>query len=136
MQLHITTDYAMRILIYLTEKNATIPSSELADKLNIPHNYVQSLGRKMKKLGLVDTVLGPLGGFFLTRNPDEVTLYDVINLMERSVKLNRCLENDRLCSRQATSYCPVHAFLNELQITVEEKLKSVTLTSIVKGSWK
>jgi Rrf2 family nitric oxide-sensitive transcriptional repressor len=74
MQLHITTDYAMRILIYLTEKKAIIPSSELAEQLNIPHNYVQSLGRKMKKLNLVDTVLGPLGGFFLTRDPDEVTL--------------------------------------------------------------
>jgi DNA-binding IscR family transcriptional regulator len=50
--------------------------------------------------------------------------------MEGKIHLNRCLGDDRFCSRNATEYCEIHKVLQNLQDELIEKLKTEKIVDI------
>ena len=50
MQLTSTTDYAIRIISYLTEKNGSASANELSDELNIPNSYIPKIIKNLKNM--------------------------------------------------------------------------------------
>lgn len=131
MQLKLTTDYAIRILIYMAEKQSLVTSIEIADNMAIPQNYILKIMSKLRNNGLVTAQNGLGGGFILAKKPEDITLYDVISLMEKTIKMNRCLESDGHCSRCATKHCPVHKYFEEMQRKWENHLESTTIASLL-----
>ncbi|MDR2712368.1 MAG: Rrf2 family transcriptional regulator [Clostridiales bacterium] len=131
MQIKLTTDYAMRMLTYLAEKKAVASSGEISEALNIPQPYVQSIGRKLKNENYINITIGPFGGLSLIKDPEEITVYDIVMLIEQSITLNRCLENERFCSRHAAQFCSVHAYFSKVQDALEENMKAKTLASFL-----
>ncbi|WP_443734979.1 RrF2 family transcriptional regulator, partial [[Ruminococcus] lactaris] len=108
MQLNITTDYAIRIVYYLALKEETITASELASVLKIPVNYISKITKKLKAAEIVQACEGIKGGYALMKKPEMISLFDIVSSMEVTMKINRCLEPDGFCSRNATDYCNVH----------------------------
>ena len=56
IQLSITTDYAIRITLYLLKHKEIVRSSELSEKLEIPKTYVLKVTKKLEKVGLVKVI--------------------------------------------------------------------------------
>ena len=67
MRLNITTDYAIRIILYLSMKGGIISSKELSETMKIPENYVLKVARKLTKAGLTRTYVGKNGGFAVNK---------------------------------------------------------------------
>ena len=107
MQLKITTDYAVRLVLYLAIERRIITSHELSNSLCIPKSMVLKIGRKLSDAEIVDITTGVQGGFSLRKNDTEISLMDIIKTMESTIKINRCLEDDEFCSREAVPYCTV-----------------------------
>ena len=131
MQLNITTDYAIRIVYYLALKEETITASELASVLKIPVYYISKITKKLKAAELVHACEGIKGGYALMKKPEMISLFDIVSSMEVTMKINRCLEPDGFCSRNATDYCNVHKALLNVQKTYEDALKSVTIADLI-----
>ena len=131
MQLNITTDYAIRIVYYLALKEETITASELASVLKIPVNYISKITKKLKAAEIVQACEGIKGGYALMKKPGMLSLFDIVSSMEVTMKINRCLEPDGFCSRNATDYCNVHKALLNVQKTYEDALKSVTIADLI-----
>ena len=131
MQLNITTDYAIRIGFYLALKEETITASELASVLKIPVNYISKITKKLKAAEIVQACEGIKGGYALMKKPEMISLFDIVSSMEVTMKINRCLEPDGFCSRNATDYCNVHKALLNVQKTYEDALKSVTIADLI-----
>lgn len=131
MQINITTDYAIRIVLFLAIKQSKITSKELSENLGIPQNYLLKISRELSKAKIIKKLVGVNGGFVLNRGTDEITLFEIINLMEPTTKLNRCLEEDEYCSRYATKSCPVRKVYIKMQDTWEEMLKGIKLKDLV-----
>lgn len=131
MQLNITTDYAIRIVYYLALKEETITASELASVLKIPVNYISKITKKLKAAEIVQACEGIKGGYALMKKPEMISLFDIVSSMEVTMKINRCLEPDGFCSRNATDYCNVHKALWNVQKTYEDALKSVTIADLI-----
>lgn len=119
MQLNITTDYAIRIVYYLALKEETITASELASVLKIPVNYISKITKKLKAAEIVQACEGIKGGYALMKKPEMISLFDIVSSMEVTMKINRCLEPDGFCSRNATDYCNVHKALLNVQKTYD-----------------
>ena len=134
MRLNITTDYAIRIILYLSMKGGIISSKELSETMKIPENYVLKVARKLTKAGLTRTYVGKNGGFAVNKPAKQIDLLSIIEIMENTVKINRCLEEDEYCSRFATATCPVRSFYCILQDELESKLSSITIKSLLDGS--
>ena len=132
MQLKTTTDYAIRTILYLTvRKPETVSSNEVAEKMAIPRQYLIQIGAVLREAGLINTRAGKHGGYSLARGPDEILLYDIINTMEETTRLNRCLEEDGYCSRFATEDCPVRRCYSIMQRKWVQFLKGLTVNDIL-----
>ena len=56
MHLTMSTDYAIRIIVYLSDRKYLASSRELSKNLNIPQSYVFKVLRALQKAGLVNRV--------------------------------------------------------------------------------
>ncbi|HGS9607867.1 Rrf2 family transcriptional regulator [Clostridioides difficile] len=131
MQIKVSTDYAIRIVLYLAITNRITPSKELSDKLCIPQSIVLKIGKKLSYNSIVKITTGVVGGFELQKQPEDISMFDIINMFEPTTKLNRCLEEDKYCSRFATECCPVRKFYCKAQKQFEDSLKSTTIAELL-----
>ena len=131
MQLNITTDYAIRIILYLYMADHEVTVAEIGDKMAVSPNYLPTITKKLSKKGLVESRPGRNGGLTVVKPADEVTLWDIISTMEKTMKCNRCLEEDEYCSRFATKDCPVRKFYQDFQAELEDKLMSLTIKDLL-----
>jgi len=129
MQIKLTTDYALHILVFLTLKNKVTNSKEIADSLDIPQVKVLSIGRKLKAEKYVNIVNGPYGGYILAKKPEDILLYDIV-LMFEGVRVNCHSETKK--EGDAAVNVPVITLYSELQSLIEEKLKSETLADLIR----
>lgn len=86
MQLNVTTDYAIRIILYLALRKEITTSKEIAAAMSIPQNYVLKITHKLVEAGLIKRLVGVQGGFSLDKTVDEITLLDIISIMEPTTR--------------------------------------------------
>lgn len=130
MQLTTTTDYAIRAVLFLAMKGVA-NATELNEAMGIPHGYISSLARKLRDAGIIKSERGVCGGYSLNKPPEEISLLDIVELMEGTTKINRCLEADHYCSRNAADTCPVRKFYSDIQVDLEAKLRSKTIKDLM-----
>ena len=99
MQLKNSTDYAIRIVCYLAAQERMVSTSELSRKLNVSTNYVPAIAKKLKDAKIVTACEGTNGGYMLAKQPENISLMKIISCVEETMAINRCLEEDRFCSR-------------------------------------
>lgn len=131
MQLNLTTDYAIRCMVYLAQLDSGDSALGISRVIGIERIHTQKILRSLQKAGLVKSTLGSTGGFFIAKSPDDISMLDIIQAMERTILINRCLEEDRYCSLTRTNVCPVRKVYVELQNQMEEFLGSWTLTRLL-----
>lgn len=131
MQFNITTDYAIRTVLYLAIKGEIATSREISDAMGIPPHYQLKLTAKLAKSGIVKRIQGVKGGFMLNMKPKDITLFAIVNTMESTTRINRCLEDDEYCSRFATKDCPVRRFYTQMQLGLEDELRGMTVASLI-----
>ena len=135
MQLNLTTDYAIRVLVYLAERKGTVCSaSEMSERLHVTRKYLIRISTKLRDAGFLVTYPGNVGGYSLGKPAEEIRLYDVVLLMEGTVKLHRCLEPDRFCSRGMADSCRVHQCFEGMQKCWEDFLTGVTVADLADGA--
>jgi Rrf2 family protein len=131
------TDYGLRMMVNLAKHsyNGQLMSArQLASDGNFSYQLGCKLLQRLHKAELVKSVMGPKGGFKLGRKPSEITLMDVINVLQGGVHMNRCLVSDQGCEFE--SECEVNTKLSRLQTYIEDYLGGITLDEILQGRSK
>lgn len=131
MQLKNSTDYALRIVCYLAAQEQMVSTSELSQKLNISANYIPKIAKKLKNANIITACEGTKGGYMLAKQPENISLMEIISCVEETMAINRCLEKDRFCSRNIEDTCKIHKILLGLQNTYNNKLESVKVSDII-----
>lgn len=134
MQLKMTTDYALRAVLYLASTQRVTTAAEIAENMNIPKNYLINLISALRKAGIVGTHVGLYGGYFLQCSPEQVTMYDVISVTEGTIKLCRCLDEESPCMLNGSGTCPVHATYLPIQNAIENVLRNTTIKDLLDGN--
>lgn len=131
MQLNITTDYAIRTVLFLAIKKDVVSSSEISAAMKIPQNYILVLTKRLREAGIIDTIRGSNGGFVLKKEPWDISIHDIIQAMEGTTKINRCLEEDHYCSRHAIDTCPVRKNYEKFQTIFDDYMNGITIESLM-----
>lgn len=131
MQLNVTTDYAIRTVLYLAMRGEVVSSIEISETMKIPQEYILVLTKRLRDAGVLRSVRGQNGGYALAREPWDVSLREIINIMEGTTRINRCLEDDHYCSRHAVDNCPVRANYEKLQRVLDDMLSGITIESLM-----
>ena len=133
VQLNKTTDYAVRIVCFLSNENRISTSEEISEATGVSRNYVMSILRNLSKAGLVEVIRGVKGGFHLKKKPDKISLFDVIKTMEVTICINQSLDEEENCNLLATGQCPVRKFYLSLQEQIESELRNMTFEMLKKS---
>ena len=80
MRISKRTDYALRALFTLVDHygGTPIPIRELARRNDVPKRFLEQIMLALKSQGWVDSTAGIRGGYVLARNPDKITMGEVV----------------------------------------------------------
>ncbi|MDL2236444.1 Rrf2 family transcriptional regulator [Christensenellaceae bacterium OttesenSCG-928-K19] len=123
MQFQLATDYAIRILSYLHHNDKELATAaNMAEELGITYLYFMKIIGKLKAADIICSVQGCNGGYKLAKSAEDISLFDVVTVMEGGISINRCLQEDGFCSRGAAPHCPVHKYFSDLQSDIIKQL--------------
>jgi Rrf2 family protein len=128
------TDYALRVILYLSrlEKGTIVSANTISEKENIPLRFLLKLLRKLREAKLVESYMGINGGYALGKNPEEISLKDVIEAIEGPIYLNRCLYEPEKCNLRRPNSCAIHSALFAAQKKLVEELSKTNFKEIIK----
>ena len=95
--------YSIRVLLDLAEHRSGdfIPMKEVAARQDISLKYIERLMPALKAAGLVESVHGIGGGYRLTREPEDYTLWEILELAEGDLAPVTCLQPDAPVGQRA-----------------------------------
>jgi Rrf2 family nitric oxide-sensitive transcriptional repressor len=101
MKLTRHTDYAFRVLIYLSSRpDQVISVSELAKAYGISHNHLAKVAGELTSKGYTQVTRGRAGGLSLKREARTILLGEVVRDFEPTLDLVECF-------RPETNQCPI-----------------------------
>jgi len=130
MNLSKTAQYAIRILSFMAVKKLPLyPTSLLVKELQISDKYLKHLMTSMAKAGLVMSIRGRHGGFKLIKSPNEISLNEIINAVEKKEKYDGCILGFDQCSDE--SPCAVHKEWSKVKQEMDLLFNQIMLETIV-----
>lgn len=124
------TDYAVRTVLYLARNSGKrVSVTEIAQAMQIPKTFLAKLLQRLVKHHVLISARGVNGGFQLARKPSEITLLDIMEVMQGPAGINVCAIDSGRCSLSNT--CTVHPVWVEIRKEVEKKLTKVTIAKLI-----
>ena len=133
MKLSTKGRYAVMAMADLAKNNDKEPISltEISLRQGISISYLEQLFLKLRKNNLVQSERGPLGGYVLTKPPEEIKLLSIINAVDEKIKTLKCRrESKKGCNGKSTK-CITHKLWDDLEIHINKFFENNTLNDIL-----
>ncbi len=123
-----TSKYALRAVIYLalyasTEKKIGI--RDIAEALNIPPPFLGKILQNLAKHQILHSTKGPHGGFCLKKQAIDISLMEIVEIIDGSDMFDLCVIRTTRCNYDAP--CSLHDKIAPLR----SEMKSLFLTESV-----
>lgn len=134
MKLSAKSRYASRILLDLALHDEGIPHrvNDIAERTGITVPFIEQIIKPLKHAGMVASKRGAAGGHQLSRPAEQITLGDIVRIMEGSVELSACLGSPELCDR--TAVCLTRAAWQRATDAMLRELDTINLAELAKGA--
>ncbi|MEW5794980.1 MAG: Rrf2 family transcriptional regulator [Candidatus Zixiibacteriota bacterium] len=109
-------------------------AAKIAREVGAPQNYLGKLLKQLAELGLLESQKGFGGGFRLARKSVRITLYDILEPVERVSKWNGCFMGRSRCDEN--SPCALHDRWSRIRDEYMGFLKATTLADVANGDAK
>ncbi|MDR3272425.1 MAG: Rrf2 family transcriptional regulator [Flavobacteriaceae bacterium] len=129
--------YALKSLIYIAkqDKEKNVLSSEISKEEGIPKKFLENILRDLKNAQFLTSKRGAKGGYRLNKNPEKVTLIEIIRLMDGPIALLPCVSImyhqtcDTCLSEEGCTIRDVFVEVRDATLAVYQK---TTLAALVK----
>jgi Rrf2 family protein len=135
MRLSTKSRYGVRALFDIAYHSQGHPTQikEISRREGITPRYLEQIFQKLKKAGMVKSIRGPKGGYYLSRAPEEILVGDIIRAMQESIEPVHCARTARgrkKCRRE--SKCVAQVVWREAGQRLREYLDSTSLDAMCK----
>ena len=81
--------YGLMAIIEISKGDRTNPVSlkDISIAIDVSKNYLEQLLNSLRKDGIVGSIKGIKGGYYLSKALDEITLFDIFNSLENEFNL-------------------------------------------------
>lgn len=131
--------YALHALLYITENDGTqrMTIQHIADTKNIPKKFLESILLDLKNAGIVTSKKGQYGGYYMQRKPSDVSVLEVIRLIDGAVAMLPCVslnfyESCGRCDDEQT--CSINRLFSRVRDETLKILSANTLEDLKKLS--
>lgn len=124
------TKYAISAVIALSRQpaGATISASALPKSLNRPPAYLSPILSKLKLSGILKPPRGLNGGAYLNRRPRDISLSNIIEVIDGTDFFSRCFMGIECCAHD--EMCPFHGFWAAERNKIRQWLQDTTFERI------
>lgn len=131
MKLSTRSRYGTRMFLNLAENynEGPVQIGQIAKQLEVSVKYLEQLIIPLKKADLIKSVRGPKGGHKLAKPPDEVTVGDIVRILEGGIDLSDCISDPEIC--QNTGSCVTRSLWQEATDAMYDKLDSTTFADMI-----
>jgi len=133
MKLSARTRYATRLLLDLAPwrgEGAPRRTTLLSESTGITVQFIEQILRPLKQAGLITSVRGAAGGHILARDPAQITMGEIVRIMEGGVRLTDCVPDETLCDRAPA--CKTRRVWVRASKVLEEELDAITLADLLR----
>ncbi|MCK4738311.1 MAG: Rrf2 family transcriptional regulator [Deltaproteobacteria bacterium] len=127
-------EYAIRGILHLSMQPDGKVSfiEEIADCQGVPKAYLAKIFQTLRKKGVLRSTRGQGGGFTLVKAPTEITVLNIIEVLEGPVSLGGCFINSDYCD--GTLDCSFHGAWKTAQENFVNILKNCTFKDLAEGA--
>ena len=126
-------EYAIRAMVYIVTKTGAglrVGIKEIAKNIGAPEAFVAKILQTLSRSGLVNSIKGPNGGFYID-NKTKLPLMSIVRAIDGEDILTSCGLGIKTCS--ARRPCPIHNEYAPIRIKVASMLKSNTVQDLASG---
>ena len=139
-------EYGVRLMVELGRQNPDQPTSlkAIADAEGLPLAYLEQVVARLRKADLVMSARGAHGGYWLAKDPSEITMFEVVSALEGTIAPMECFVHDEMervvCSHLPTTTnagpCATKLLWTRVQGGIVRSLQTTTLAELVEFSRK
>ena len=124
-----TAAYATQALAHLARHEGGVRGIEsIAARTGIPRSYLVKILHSLARAGLVTTKRGYRGGYGLARDPERITLLEILTVVDGRDAFDRCLLGLGKCSSERD--CPLHSTWSEQRPKLLNRFGELTLRDV------
>ncbi|MCK8604252.1 RrF2 family transcriptional regulator [Desulfoferrobacter suflitae] len=132
MKLSTRSRYGARLLLDMAQhhQKGPVQIGDIAKRQNISVKYLEQLIIPLKKARIVKSVRGTKGGHYLAKPPEQVSIGEIVALLEGSETILACTDHPESCER--ADICLTRQVWKEAQEAMYAKLNSISLADLIK----
>ncbi len=132
MRLTRAAEYAVRCMVYLARQGTGTLASrqEIAARADIPPHFLAKIAQDLARAGFIEIRQGARGGFVLVREPETISLLEVVETMIGEIYLNDCIARPSSCT--ITRDCAVHRVWMEARDQLRATLAKVSMEQLTR----
>jgi len=122
-------DYGLMAIHYIAVNDGlgAVSAKKIAEEFQIPPELLAKILQRLAKRRLIVSQNGPKGGYVLSRQPDAITVGEVVRALEGPISIVSCLDHSG-CPQELR--CNLRRPVQKLQAAISEMLDTMTLSEL------
>lgn len=135
MKLSTKGRYGLKAMLELALNydNGPVSIKHISERQNISERYLEQIFSKLKKSGLIKSIRGAQGGYVLAKHPEEISVGDILRVLEGPITISECLLDSGKCDN--TSKCATRFVWKRMKSAIDEVIDTTYLQDMV-DDWK
>lgn len=101
---------------------------DIAKRQEISEKYLWQLIKPLKSAKLINSARGAHGGYKLAKHPSEITLRDIVEILEGPISITECSSNPDVCER--IKICSARDIWENISVMISQYLESISLADL------
>lgn len=124
--------YGLRALLDISlheEPGSPVLLKDIARRQQISERYLEHVVTSLRNAGLVKSIRGSKGGYFLGRSPAEITVMDVFRATSGTPELVECIAKSEACER--SDICATRILWTRVYMAMSKVMEETTLDNLI-----
>ncbi len=137
MRLSAKTKYGVRAVFDIAyhsqdDPGVAIQAKDIAQREQIPLRYLEQIFQDLRRAGIIESKRGPRGGYLLKRNPEELSLAEIVGVLQGPIRDLFTLDDAEADNENTpTSYAVTSALWEDLGTVLTDWFDGITLADLV-----
>lgn len=131
MKLSTKGRYGVKAMVDLAINYGNEPVSikSISERQHISEYYLEQLFAPLRKAKLIKSIRGAQGGYILNKSPEDITVLDIMEVLEGPIEISDCVEEENSCSN--IGCCATRILWVRIKESLDEIMQSTTLKDMV-----
>ena len=126
-------EYAIRGLMHLpTRIDSNVGIQEISVRAQVPEHFTRKMFQILARKGILAAISGPNGGYRLVRKPEQVSLLEIIEIIDGVDPLSACVLGLPVCDDR--SPCALHNAWSKAKKTLLPDLRGTSIADLFRAS--